>query len=258
MPSKLIQSGGYLFPHPCSSQSQISSTGSTPTEPTSLLRMFTLLFCDLDADHQHWRLARRVRADAGSPAIFIQQGAQVCSCATRKALQFCSWYVHCPFPVPRLTKAGEHFRCSWHLPPLLVDQATKEPVVRTHVHVPIPGEPAYGGQGGSGWTTPLLRPEDGGRTQSETRHVFSQQFTQIRTWLTTSSSLRSNSSKKIPPLSLPSASKKKSNENVGVNRAIPGPGDEVEADPEAGVLDSEKVTVVFLVSLIRRPRFDAG
>ena len=87
---------------------------------------------------------------------------------------------------------------------------------------------------------------------------LSQRFTHTRTWLTTSSSLRSNSSKKIPPLSLPSASKKKSNENVGVNRAIPGPGDEVEADPEAGVLDSEKVTVVFLVSLIRRPRFDAG
>ena len=62
------------------------------------------------------------------------------------------------------------------------------------------------------------------------------------------SSLRSNSSKKIPPLSLPAAQKKKSAENVGMNRAIPGPGDEVEADPDAGVLDSEKVTVVFLVS----------
>lgn len=33
-----------------------------------------------------------------------------------------------------------------------------------------------------------------------------------------------------------------------VNRAIPGPGDEIEADPEAGVVDSEKVSVVFLVS----------
>jgi len=63
-----------------------------------------------------------------------------------------------------------------------------------------------------------------------------------------SSSLRSNSSKKIPPLSLPAAQKKKSAESVGVNRAIPGPGDEVEAEPDAGVLDSEKVTVVFLVS----------
>jgi hypothetical protein len=65
-----------------------------------------------------------------------------------------------------------------------------------------------------------------------------------------SSSLRSNSSKKIPPLSLPAAQKKKSAENVGVNRAIPGPGDEVEAEPDAGVLDSEKVTVVFLVSYL--------
>lgn len=35
-----------------------------------------------------------------------------------------------------------------------------------------------------------------------------------------------------------------------MNRAIPGPGDEVEAEPDAGVLDSEKVTVVFLVSFI--------
>lgn len=66
--------------------------------------------------------------------------------------------------------------------------------------------------------------------------------------LISSSSLRSNSSKKIPPLSLPAAQKKKSAENVGVNRAIPGPGDEVEAEPDAGVLDSEKVTVVFLVN----------
>jgi len=57
------------------------------------------------------------------------------------------------------------------------------------VHVPIPGEPAYGGQGGSGWTTPLLRPEDGGRTQSETRYVtstsllaqaYDEQFTPVK------------------------------------------------------------------------------
>ena len=71
-------------------------------------------------------------------------------------------------------------------------------------------------------------------------------------WANQISSLRSNSSKKIPPLSLPSAQKKKSAENVGINRAIPGPGDEVEADPDAGVLDSEKVTVVFLVSSTSR------
>jgi hypothetical protein len=65
-----------------------------------------------------------------------------------------------------------------------------------------------------------------------------------------SSSLRSNSSKKIPPLSLPAAQKKKPAESVGVNRAIPGPGDEIEAEPDAGVLDTEKVTVVFLVSYL--------
>jgi hypothetical protein len=68
-----------------------------------------------------------------------------------------------------LTRPGEHFRCSWRLPPVLIDKMTKEPVVRTHIHVPIPGEPAYGGQGGSGWTTPVLRPEDGGKAPSETR-----------------------------------------------------------------------------------------
>lgn len=33
-----------------------------------------------------------------------------------------------------------------------------------------------------------------------------------------------------------------------INRAIPGPGEEIEADPDAGVKDSEKVSVVFLVS----------
>ena len=74
----------------------------------------------------------------------------------------------------------------------------------------------------------------------------------LNSLLIKSSSLRSNSSKKIPPLSLPAAQKKKSAESVGVNRAIPGPGDEVEAEPDAGVLDSEKVTVVFLVSYLSR------
>lgn len=70
------------------------------------------------------------------------------------------------------TYAGEHFRCSWRLPPLLIDKETKEPVVRTHIHVPLPGEPFYGGQGGSGWTTPVLRPEDGGKPNSEARSVI--------------------------------------------------------------------------------------
>ena len=32
-----------------------------------------------------------------------------------------------------------------------------------------------------------------------------------------------------------------------INRAVPGPGDEIEADDDAGVVDSEKVSVVFLV-----------
>lgn len=32
-----------------------------------------------------------------------------------------------------------------------------------------------------------------------------------------------------------------------MNRAIPGPGEEIESDPDAGVVDSEKVSVVFLV-----------
>lgn len=126
---------------------------------------------------------------------------------------------------PYNSALGEHFRCSWRLPPLLIDKTTKEPVVRTHIHVPIPGEPAYGGQGGSGWTTPVLRPEDGGKPNSET------------------SSLRSNSSLKLPP----ALRKGKELDMSSLSKAIPGPGDEVEGDPEAGVVDSEKVTVVFLV-----------
>lgn len=51
----------------------------------------------------------------------------------------------------------------------MLDSKTSEPIVRTHIHVPIPGEPAYGGQNNSGWTTPVLRPEEGGRAMSETR-----------------------------------------------------------------------------------------
>lgn len=31
-----------------------------------------------------------------------------------------------------------------------------------------------------------------------------------------------------------------------VAQAIPGPGDEIESDPDAGVVESEKVSVVFL------------
>lgn len=67
------------------------------------------------------------------------------------------------FVEPHLPPPGEHFRCSWRVPPLIIDKKTGAPIVRTHVHVPIPNEPAYGGQGGSGWSTPVLRAEDGGK-----------------------------------------------------------------------------------------------
>ena len=121
---------------------------------------------------------------------------------------------------------------------MLVDQNTKEPIVRTHVHVPLAGEPAYGGQGGSGWTTPVLRPQDGGKANSESRLVEVLGFlislinSSIRS-VNSVSSKRQTMSKSTPE---------------SVNRAIPGPGDEIESDPDAGVLDSEKVSVVFLVS----------
>ncbi|KAL1407285.1 hypothetical protein Q8F55_006706 [Vanrija albida] len=124
---------------------------------------------------------------------------------------------------------GEHFRCSWRVPPLIVDKKTGAPIVRTHVHVPIPNEPAYGGQGGSGWSTPILRPEDGGKG-SET------------------SSIKSASSKndKTKSTKLPNPSTA-SFDMSSLRQAIPGPGDEVlPRDPEAGVKESEKVTVVFL------------
>jgi hypothetical protein len=38
-----------------------------------------------------------------------------------------------------------------------------------------------------------------------------------------------------------------------VNRSIPGPGDEIEAEADAGVVESEKVSVVFLVNSLTRP-----
>lgn len=44
--------------------------------------------------------------------------------------------------------------------------------MRTHIHVPTAGEPAYGLQSNSGWTTPVLRPEDGGKEPSDTAWVF--------------------------------------------------------------------------------------
>ena len=57
-------------------------------------------------------------------------------------------------------------------------------------------------------------------------------------------SFQSGTSKKL------GKQKNKSTETLpgAVNRAVPGPGDEVEAEPDAGVVESEKVSVVFLVS----------
>jgi hypothetical protein len=126
---------------------------------------------------------------------------------------------------------GEHFRCAWRVPSLVLDKATGAPIVRTHVHVPLPNEPAYGGAGGSGWTTPVLRPEDGGKVSSET------------------SSLRSvASNKKSPTSKLKRNDSFQSFDMSAMRQAIPGPGDEVQSlrDPDAGVREEEKVTVVFL------------
>ncbi|BEI91296.1 uncharacterized protein CcaverHIS019_0401160 [Cutaneotrichosporon cavernicola] len=125
---------------------------------------------------------------------------------------------------------GEHFRCAWRVPSLVLDKDTGAPIVRTHIHVPLPNEPAYGGAGGSGWTTPVLRPQDGGK-DSET------------------SSIRSAASNMKSP-----ASKLKRNDSYqsfdmnSIRQVIPGPGEEVVSlrDPDAGVREEEKVTVVFL------------
>ncbi|WRT64457.1 uncharacterized protein IL334_001389 [Kwoniella shivajii] len=130
---------------------------------------------------------------------------------------------------PYNSALGEHFRCSWRLPPIVIDKETGEPVIRTHIHVPIPGEPAYGGQGGSGWTTPVLGPEHGGRTNSEASSFVS---------------TSSKASKKSPAIGYKQGNK--STDTISVNKTIPGPGDEIESDPDAGVVESEKVTVVFL------------
>lgn len=137
---------------------------------------------------------------------------------------------------------GEHFRCSWRVPPLILDKQSGVPIVRTHVHVPLPNEPPYGGQGGSGWATPVLRPEDGGKSKDGSE----------------SSSIRSTTSSKFDKSSIKAAAmadKKRglatpsqaSFDMSALRQAIPGPGDEVlPREPDAGVKDSEKVTVVFL------------
>lgn len=129
---------------------------------------------------------------------------------------------------------GEHFRCSWRVPPIVIDKQSGLPIVRTHVHVPLPNEPAYGGQGGSGWTTPIVRPEDGGKCSE-------------------ASSIRSGKSTKSPSAKSPAAARLKkvpsqaSFDMSTLRQAIPGPGPEIpHADPDAGVKEEEKVTVVFL------------
>lgn len=128
---------------------------------------------------------------------------------------------------------GEHFRCSWRVPPLIIDKKTGTPIVRTHVHVPLPNEPAYGGTGGSGWTTPVLRPEEGGKN-SETSSIMS------------ISSKKED--KKSPAAKLKRNASSQSFDMSALRQAIPGPGEEVPSlrDPDAGVRESEKVTVVFL------------
>lgn len=58
----------------------------------------------------------------------------------------------------------------------------------------------------------------------------------------------SSASKKQSLISLKSGDKNRSTDTLNINRAIPGPGDEIEAEPDAGVVEKEKVSVVFLVS----------
>ncbi|KAK1921849.1 hypothetical protein DB88DRAFT_499401 [Papiliotrema laurentii] len=181
---------------------------------------------------EYWQYADRadVFAAIGDSEDELERFLSVLRFSFSKDLKF----VRARLGKPYNSALGEHFRCSWHLPPMIVDKQTGEPIVRTHIHVPLPGEPAYGGQGGSGWTTPVLRPQDGGKTtSSETSSIRSFQ----------------SAASKTKPLS---KSKNKSTDTLPgtINRAIPGPGEEVEAEPDAGVVDSEKVSVVFLCEQI--------
>ncbi|WWD21789.1 hypothetical protein CI109_106277 [Kwoniella shandongensis] len=166
---------------------------------------------------EYWTYADRadIFAAIGDSSDELERMLAVLRFCFSKELKF----IRARLGKPYNSALGEHFRCSWRLPPIVIDKETGEPIIRTHIHVPLPGEPAYGGQGGSGWTTPVLRPEDGGKPNSE------------------ASSIISSSSK---------ASKKQSLSSLSINRGIPGPGEEIESDPDAGVVDSEKVTVVFL------------
>ncbi|WVQ81738.1 hypothetical protein IAT38_003863 [Cryptococcus sp. DSM 104549] len=172
---------------------------------------------------EYWQYADRadILAAVGDSSDEVERMLAVLRFSFSKELKF----IRTRLGKPYNSALGEHFRCSWRLPPVVIDKDTNEPVIRTHIHVPIPGEPAYGGQGGSGWTTPVLRPEDGGKPSSETSSIVSSS---------------SKASKKQ------SAKAQKNFDPSSINRAIPGPGQEVEADPDAGVVDSEKVTVVFL------------
>ncbi|ORX35858.1 hypothetical protein BD324DRAFT_629290 [Kockovaella imperatae] len=185
---------------------------------------------------EYWQYLDRadIFAAVGDPQDELERMLAVLRFSFSKELKF----VRARLGKPYNSALGEHFRCSWRLPPLLIDKATKEPIVRTHIHVPLAGEPAYGGQGGSGWTTPVLRPQDGGKLNSETSSVVS---------------IGSSTSKK------PSLPNLKTNArglplehppSPNLNRAIPGPGEEIEADSDAGVVESEKVTVVFLCEQI--------
>jgi hypothetical protein len=58
-------------------------------------------------------------------------------------------------------------------------------------------------------------------------------------------STSSNRSKRPTPQLVKSTSKDRFDMSSLAN-AIPGPGDEIESDPDAGVVDAEKVSVVFL------------
>ncbi|WWD08261.1 hypothetical protein V865_006372 [Kwoniella europaea PYCC6329] len=177
---------------------------------------------------EYWQYADRadIFAAIGDSDDEVERMLAVLRFSFSKELKF----IRARLGKPYNSALGEHFRCSWRLPPIVIDKETGEPVIRTHIHVPIPGEPAYGGQGGSGWTTPILGPEHGGKPNSEASSIIS--------------SSSKASKKQSTGLGLKQGNK--STDTISINRAIPGPGDEIESDPDAGVVESEKVTVVFL------------
>ena len=230
-PTLWLIAGVYPSRPRCWSRSRTSSTGSTPTGPIFSRRELACL------------VFRQADGSIGDSDDELERFLAVLRFSFSKELKFVRARLGKPYNsalgelrrshlASQLT-AGEHFRCSWRLPPLLIDKQTKEPIVRTHVHVPLAGEPAYGGQGGSGWTTPVLRAQDGGKTPSETSSLRSVQSTTSKKQAGSSSFRTKNKSTETLPGT--------------VNRAIPGPGEEIESDPDAGVVDSEKVSVVFLV-----------